>query len=135
MLMLFLERTRGRPTWPLRSTWCQRAPCWWPLGWLLGQFYCIPVLPILSGVTDGGQKGESTPWQVKRETGHHLVYIAELPYITTSLQEKVIAFSEVNFTVFCELLGEVYYKPVARKFLTFAKYLTYYCFSAFCFSE
>jgi len=31
MLMLFLEQARGRPTWSLRSTWCPRAPRYWPL--------------------------------------------------------------------------------------------------------
>ena len=31
MLMLFLEKTRGRPTWYLQATWCPRAPRWWPL--------------------------------------------------------------------------------------------------------
>ena len=31
MLILFLEKARGRPTWSLRATWCPRAPRWWPL--------------------------------------------------------------------------------------------------------
>jgi len=31
MLMLLLEQSRGRPTWPLLATWRPRAPRWWPL--------------------------------------------------------------------------------------------------------
>ena len=31
MLMLLLERARGRLTWSLRANWCPWAPCWWPL--------------------------------------------------------------------------------------------------------
>jgi len=31
IFMLFSQQSRGRPTWPLRATWCPRAPCWWPL--------------------------------------------------------------------------------------------------------
>jgi len=34
MLTLFLEQTRGRPIWSLRTTWCPRAPRWWPLFYL-----------------------------------------------------------------------------------------------------
>jgi len=29
--MLFLEQTRWRPTWSLRTTRCPRAPRWCPL--------------------------------------------------------------------------------------------------------
>jgi len=31
MLMLFLEQAHGQPTWSLWTTWCPRAPRWWPL--------------------------------------------------------------------------------------------------------
>jgi len=26
-----VRTSRGRPTWSVRTTWCSRAPCWWPL--------------------------------------------------------------------------------------------------------
>ena len=28
MLMLFLEKARGQPTWSLQAIWCPWAPCW-----------------------------------------------------------------------------------------------------------
>ena len=48
VLMLFLEQARGRRTWPLRATWCPRAPPWWPLV-CLSEFVfsccCINLMP------------------------------------------------------------------------------------------
>ena len=35
MFMLLSEQARGRPTRSVRTTWCPREPCWWPLVYII----------------------------------------------------------------------------------------------------
>jgi len=74
MLMLFLEQARGRPTWPLRATWCPRAPRWWPLVWRKINLTCYVLFYLAAGdlLPLFTPSASSTVWSFKKKHIHDL---------------------------------------------------------------